>query len=282
MKTFLSIFLLFFSYSLDAQNCCRDFKSKANQGVTVIAHRGASGTAPENTLPAVRKAVEMNVDFVEIDIHLSKDGKVVVIHDATLDRTTNGSGNVNDFTLEELRKLNADFTFTEQDFNATIPTLEEVIEEIGNKAFLLLEIKKGKNEYYQGIEEKAIKVLQEKNYTDRVIMQTFYDEIIKNWRAIDKDMPVHKLMLGNIRPLPIYIDHKIRWGSPYRKIGKLENVTGMNVNVNFATTRNIKKMKAKGYSTYVWTVNHEESMKRLKDKKADGIITNFPEKLLGL
>jgi glycerophosphoryl diester phosphodiesterase len=278
----LSSIIILLQLNSVGQNCCRDFKNNTNQGVTVIAHRGASAAAPENTIEAVEKALEMNVDFVEIDIHLSKDNKVVVIHDATLDRTTNGTGAVADFTLEELRKLNASYLFDSVEFETQIPTLEEVIDAIGNKAFLLLEIKKGKKHYYEGIEKEALRILKEKNYTDRVIMQSFYDPIIKNWRALDQEIPVHKLMLGNIRWLPIYIDHKVRWGSPYHKISKLEKVSGININSNFAKQKTIDKIKRKGFSTYIWTVNSPEMMLKLRAKKVSGIITNYPDRLIGL
>ena len=107
-----------------------------------IAHRGASGTAPENTLPAIDSALAAGVDYIEIDVHLSLDGKVIVIHDATVDRTTNGTGKVQKLTAEYIQSLDAGSWFGEPFIGVKVPTLEEVIRHIDGKVKLLIEIKK--------------------------------------------------------------------------------------------------------------------------------------------
>ncbi len=130
-------------------------ESLKNSAFLVIAHRGASGYAPENTLASIRKGLDMGADMVEIDIHLSKDGEVVVIHDATLERTTDGTGKVQSKTLEELKKLNAGSWFGKEFSQEKIPTLKEVIDLMDGKALLLIELKNdSKNGMYEDLVEK--------------------------------------------------------------------------------------------------------------------------------
>ena len=116
-----------------------------------IAHRGASGYAPENTLAAFDKAVEMQADYIEIDVQLSKDDLPVVIHDDTLDRTTNGTGNISAYTLQELKSLDAGSWFDKKYAGEKIPSLNEVLEMYGEKINILIELKSP--ELYPGVEE---------------------------------------------------------------------------------------------------------------------------------
>ena len=121
----------------------------------IFAHRGASAYAPENTLPAFEKAVDIGADGVELDIHLSRDGRLVVIHDEMLDRTTNGHGFVKDFTLAELKKLDVSKTMTNSGFcNLRIPTLGEVYELLADTELLVNVEVKNSIFLYPGILEK--------------------------------------------------------------------------------------------------------------------------------
>ena len=113
----------------------------------IIAHRGASGSAPENTLSAFVKAVEAGADMIELDVHQTKDGVVVCIHDEDLSRTTSGNGKVNKFTFNELQSFDAGIKFNEKFKGEKIPSLEEVLEQI--KLPLLIEIKKGEGYYHE-------------------------------------------------------------------------------------------------------------------------------------
>ena len=151
--------------------------------VQVYAHRGASAYAPENTLPAFALAMEQGADGIELDIHLTKDGELVVIHDEKVDRTTNGTGLVKDYTLAELRGLCAD-NGMEGFSEARIPTLREVLALVrpGNMK-VNIEIKTGIL-WYDGIEEKALRLVQDMGMQDRVIWSSFNHYSIEKVRQL--------------------------------------------------------------------------------------------------
>lgn len=146
-----------------------------------IAHRGASGYAPENTLAAFDKAVEMQADYIEIDVQLSKDDLPVIIHDDTLDRTTNGTGNVSAYTLEELRSLDAGSWFDKKYAGEKIPSLNEVLEMYGEKINILIELKSP--ELYPGVEEKVAEALAKYKLdtSNNIVIQSFnHPSVIKS------------------------------------------------------------------------------------------------------
>ena len=133
----------------------------------IIAHRGASSLAPENTLAAVQKALDLKVDVVEIDVHRSSDGELVVLHDATLDRTTTGSGPVKQYSLEEVKSFDAGSWFSPSFVEERIPTLREVLEKTKDQATLLIELKGERTEV------RTVELVKELGMTDQVIIQSF-------------------------------------------------------------------------------------------------------------
>ena len=138
----------------------------------IFAHRGASGYAPENTLEAFRLAMEQGADGMELDVHLTKDGEVVVIHDETLDRTSNGHGNVRDYTLEELKKFSF-HNHMEKYQGVQIPTLKEALNLVKNSRMKVnIELKTGIY-WYEGIEEKTMDIVKTMGMEDRVIYSSF-------------------------------------------------------------------------------------------------------------
>ncbi|WP_207436160.1 glycerophosphodiester phosphodiesterase [Sabulibacter ruber] len=246
---------------------------KQARKVSVIAHRGASGIAPENTLPAIKKALETSADFIEIDVHQSKDGQVVVIHDPTVDRTTNGTGRVADLTLAELKKLDAGIKFDSSFTDVRIPTLAQVLRTVKGKKKLLIELKKGEEEYYQGLEENTIKVIRENRAQDWCVLQSFYDPVLERiWQA-DFVIPTHKLMVGKIPFLPIYIDHELKFGN----LDRYSEATAINIHRYFASKALIKKLHGQGFKTFIWTEDKPQNIQSLFDLGADGVMTNHPE-----
>lgn len=240
----------------------------------VIAHRGASGSAPENTLASINKAIEFGADMVEIDVHLSSDNEVIVIHDNTLDRTTTLKGNVKDHTLKEIKKADAGSWYGERWKNEPVPTLEEVLHTINGKVKLLIEIKDG-SDVYPGIEEKTIEVVKHHGAESWCILQSFSDAAVEKCLAAKTSMPVYKLVVGNVPGLPLYHDGKMHGGTAYNN----KQVAGINPNKRFARKRIVKKLHERGQQIYVWTVNDEKDMQKLLNWGVDGIITNYPEKL---
>jgi glycerophosphoryl diester phosphodiesterase len=246
--------------------------------VRVIAHRGASGQAPENTLAAFQKAIDLGANYVELDVHLSKDGEVIVIHDATLNRTTNGAGNVNAKTLAELQQLNASKIFADKYPDEKIPLLDEALKLTKGKAILLIEIKADTNgKPYAGIERKIFEIIKNNQAEAWCEIQSFYDFSVEGWLKLNSNIPVHKLLVGRLQPL--YVDHKVRWG---RVLNKNENATGINPYKAFAKRKFIRKIHSQNHISYVWTVNEEKDMNKILKRKPEGIITNYPDRLLKL
>jgi glycerophosphoryl diester phosphodiesterase len=163
----------------------------------VIAHRGFSGIAPENTIAAIKLAMERGVDMIEIDVHQSKDGVPVVIHDKTIDRTTNGTGRVAAHTYSQLNSFDAGSWFDTAYKEEHIPSLEEVLELIAGTCKLLIEIKHGSSIYGE-IEKKVIETVHLKNAQDWCILQSFEDEVLENLKNLNCPLETHKLITADV------------------------------------------------------------------------------------
>jgi glycerophosphoryl diester phosphodiesterase len=167
--------------------------------VETVAHRGGAGHAPENTMSAFHNAFEMKADYLELDVHVSKDGELVVIHDPTVDRTTNGTGYVKDLTLEELKNLDAGSSFAPEFAGEKIPTLSEVLDEFRGKIGILIEIKAPL--LYPDIEEKIADELIKRNMhkpkNEKIIVQGFYHPSVKEFHELLPEVPVGVLTQSN-------------------------------------------------------------------------------------
>lgn len=238
----------------------------------IIGHRGARGVAPENTLPAIRHGVEAGAQAIEIDLHASRDGHLVVIHDPTLDRTTDGTGPVEDRTLQELRALDAGHGFTPDGGDSfpfrgqgiRIPTLDEAMDAIGQLP-AILEVKSA------AAGRKLAEWLPGRPERERVIVGGFDAEAVRpageaaRWRcAYQTDLRGFVVWgkLGISRPLP---DDLTAAMVPVRK-GPLRIVTR-----GF-----VRRMHARGKGVFVWTVNRPEEMRGLFDLGVDGLISDYP------
>lgn len=249
-------------------------RNSPNTKIAIIAHRGASGSAPENTIAAIQLALKMEADMIEIDVHLSKDGIPVIIHDETLNRTTNGKGEVKNFNVEDLKKLDAGKWFSDKYIGEKIPTLEEVITLIKGKCILLIEIKHGSS-IYPNIEKTVLEIIHDKKAEKECIIQSFECEVLDNLRKLNCPVEIQKLVTGNVPFLPLHIDSKLKFGSIYQ----YQKVSAINPNFKFVNTNAVNKIHASGKKIFTWTVNEEQEMKRMIEYGVDGIITNFPEKL---
>ncbi|RNI32542.1 glycerophosphodiester phosphodiesterase [Rufibacter immobilis] len=241
--------------------------------VSLVAHRGASGLAPENTLAAVKKALETTADYIEVDVHQSKDGQVVVIHDPTVDRTTNGTGRVADLTLAELKKLDAGAKHDSSFAGERIPTLAQVLRAVKGKKKLLIELKKGEDNYYQGLEENTLRLIREHRAEEWCVLQSFHDPILERIWQTDFVISTHKLMVGKIPLLPIYIDHELKFGN----FERYSEATAINIHRYFASKALIKSLHNQGFKTFIWTEDSPKNIKKLFELGADGVMTNHPE-----
>jgi len=234
----------------------------------VFAHRGYSGKYPENTLLAFEKAVELKSDGIELDIHLSKDGKLVVIHDEKLIRTTGKPGKVSDYTLKELKAINAGKTKNDKYGFTPIVDFQEYCDYISDKDIVTnIEIKTN-NTYYSGIEEAALAMLKKYNLYDKVMFSSF------NW-----------LSIARIRTLAPSVETGLLQGgtSLLGNIGPLAALFGINYfhpDGKLLTEDLVKNCRKNNIGLNVWTVNDLEMLAKLKQWKVNSVITNEPELML--
>lgn len=228
-----------------------------------IAHRGASGVAPENTISAFKRAIELGADMIECDIHQTKDGEIVVIHDKNLARTTNGRGLVEDYTLHELKKLDAGSWFSPEFAGEKIPTLEETLELIKGKVGINIEIKKGRK-YYPDIEEKIVELLEKYDIGKPCIITSFHSKYLKKIKKLNPYIAIGKLVVFSMLNPKENIVLDVNAVHPYwLMVSKL-----------FVDAAHKDHLRVN-----VWTVNNTMIMKRLIKIGVDGIITNYPERL---
>lgn len=244
--------------------------SDDGDGFVVIAHRGASAYHPENTMAAFRAAYEMEAEMIELDITLSKDGIPVVIHDETLDRTTDGTGNVSDYTLEELKALDAGSWFDEEHRGEPIPTLEEVLQFAQGKIALNIEIKSEAvtDQRSGGIEEKAWELVKKYGMEDYVLFSSF------NYRAIRhlKDSNV------DISAALLYEKSQTEGKSPSQLVVDYE-ADAFNCSYRQFSRKWAKEAESEGFSVFVYTVNSERRMRKMIERGASGIFSDKPDVL---
>ena len=233
-----------------------------------IAHRGASAYAPGNTLAAFRLALEMDADGFELDVRLSADGHLVVIHDDTVDRITDGSGPVRQKTLAELKALDTGIKFDTRFAGERIPTLQEVFDLLGGtRAFVSVEIKTDSPKG-DGLEEKLVALIHHYSLGERLLISSFNPFALWRMRRLAPDLPLALLYAENLR---VYL--RDRW------FAFLSRPEALNPSLRMATQEHVRWAKSKGYGLYVWTVDEEPEMRRLIALGVDGIITNKPDLL---
>lgn len=236
----------------------------------IFGHRGACAFAPENTIASFALAAEQNADAVELDAKLSKDGVVVVIHDQTVDRTTDGLGKVNTLNLTDLKKLDAGSKFKARYSGEKIPTLAEVFESVGSKLFINVELTNyGSPE--DALVEKVAELVLAHKMQSRVLFSSFLPKNLVLARRLLPEVPVALLCLPGLGGVfsRSFLYHKT---SPAIVHPYLSDV-----HANF-----VKKQHEKGRRVHVWTVNAEADLKRMYAAGVDGIFTDDPGKAFSL
>lgn len=232
------------------------------RGMISIAHRGASNFAPENTLAAFLKAQELGADYLECDVHLSKDGELIIIHDDKVDRTTNGTGYVKDFTLAELKELDAGSKFHPSFAGEKIITLNELLEEFYGEIGLLIEIKKPTS--YPGIEEKVVELLSEYKALSGIIVQSFDIESMRKMNEMLPELEVAILMKRSIQKLST---EKVKDYTSF--------ATYINFNVAYANKRVVNQIHNYGGKVLVWSTKDQVRIDKAFQYNVDGIITDY-------
>ena len=238
-----------------------------NEDMKVFAHRGFSGLYPENTMLAFRKAIEAGADGIELDIHCSSDGRLVIIHDENLVRTTGRNVLVSDLTLKELTSIRASGT-KDDAFDATIPSFEEFCDFASRHDFITNVEIKTNSTWYQDIEKKAVEMIRAFGLDDRIIFSSF------NWLSVMR-----------AKQLAPHIGCGLLYDSPHHKVAAEAKEAGLQyLHPDFALLDDnaVAECNENGIGLNVWTVNTEEQVRKLKAWNANAVISNYPDMCLRL
>ena len=233
----------------------------------VFAHRGASAYAPENTLAAFRLAHDMGADGVELDVQLTKDGEVVVIHDETLDRTTDGTGWVKDHTLTQIKELNASGGNAAYP-HERIPTLDEVFDVLADSPLAInIEIKDSLIPY-PGIAERVLEMVDQRNWEYRITLSSFNHMTLAHIRQIGS-LAYTGVLFADVLYEPWNYAHQL-WATA--------------LHPHFRYVDAVPSVVAEAHNSLLeinaWTVNELDDIDRMLSRGVDGIITNYPDRAL--
>lgn len=233
------------------------------KGPLIVAHRGASGLAPENTMASFELAELLGADYIELDVRLSKDGELVVIHDAKLDRTTNVSGFVHHYALKELQRMDAGSFYDPGYSNETISTLGEVLDRFGGRIGILIETK---DPYlYPGLEQKLAEELKRHGRLEGLMLQSFDFDSTRRMHELMPDIPIAVLINKDKHPLSDETLDELASYAAY-----------INYNFELIDKKLIAKIHARDRKVMAWTVRSEQDERRMKRLGVDGIITDYP------
>ena len=222
------------------------------QRVLRIGHRGAAGHAPENTLAAIQKGITLGVDLVEIDVRRTKDGVLVVLHDETVNRTTNGKGRVDRLCLQDIEQLNAGN-------GEHIPTLEEVLKVAAGKTGLMLELK------IRGAAQQTVEAVHEAGVRDSVIYASFLHDELKHVRTVDPEASLMVLFGGLSRAS---VARAIKYGPSH-----------VGLRHDKATRPLVDSFHRAGLLVFVYTADAPSDIQHALSLDVDGVISNFPERI---
>ena len=253
MKLLLTIFLFMM------------FANSAHSQTQIIAHRGFSSQAPENTLAAFQKAIDLGVPYLELDVHQTADNVIVVIHDESVDRTSSNAqkGKVSDMTYQELQKVRVGYTerFDTAFADEKIPSLKEVLLLAKGKIKVCIEIK------VYGIEQEVVDIIRETEMSQDVVVFSFYYPVLAKFKSLQPDV---KTLFLISKANEDTADYAQIIGCMAIGVGKETEITPEFVN-------NVHKS---GLQLWQWTIDDPETMQKLIDLKVDGIITNKPDLLV--
>ncbi|HEY4599700.1 MAG TPA: glycerophosphodiester phosphodiesterase [Cerasibacillus sp.] len=246
-----------------------------------IAHRGGSGYAPEHTLFAYEIGEKLNGDYIEIDLQMTKDGHLVAMHDSDVSRTTNGVGEVKDYTLKELKQLDAGSWFNQHNpdyfdtefIGATVPTLEEIFDTFGQKANYYIETKTP--EMYPEMVDSLIETLKKYGFTGpnlpegKIIIQSFSDKSLLDVHKLAPNLPLIQLL--KVDETSSLTENELKHIQSY--------ATGIGINYKALTKELVDEAFQNGLLIHPYTVNRKKDMERLLKWGVDGMFTDYPDLL---
>ncbi|MEE9120122.1 MAG: glycerophosphodiester phosphodiesterase [Syntrophobacteria bacterium] len=248
----------------------------------VMAHRGGAGLWPENTMYGFERAVDLGADVLETEIQSTADNILVLMHDSTVDRTTNGSGPISAFTLEKLKTLDAGYnwtadggqTFPFRGSGITVPTLEEVFTALPTVR-INIDIKQEKS----SLLESLCKTIRTFDMVDRVMVASFSSKVLKAFR---RDCPEVTTSAGTGEVALFFVMNLVFLGAVYRPACQAFQVPEYSSGLRVLTKRFVKTAHGLNLAVHVWTINETTDMQRLLELGVDGIITDYPDRLISL
>lgn len=244
-------------------NMNMNMNTNTNERLMVIAHRGAAGEAPENTLAAFALGLEQGCTGIELDIHLSKDGEIIVCHDATIDRTTDRAGAIREQTVEELKRADAGRWFDERFAGERLPLLEEVFDLVPADVRINVEIKAGTNDLVPAL----VGLLRRKSRVESVFVSSFDFDVLERVAELEPEAKVGLL-------------YNIRLSKHYRMADLLDcPVYSLHPHWSRMDRQKVREATERGLRVYPWTVNKEEDMRKMIECGVSGIITDYPGRL---
>ena len=249
----------------------------------VMAHRGGAGLWPENTMHAFKRAVELGVDVLETEVHCTADGVLVVSHDSTVDRTTNGSGPIRAFTSEELKTLDAGYNWTSdggQTFpfrgsGITVPTLEELFTDLPSNVRINIDMKQVK----PSLVGPLCETLRAFEAVDRVLVASFNSKALKAFRRV---CPEVTTSAGRGELALFFVMNLVFLGATYRPSCQVFQVPEYSSGIQVLTKRFVDTAHALHLEVHAWTINEVSDMTRMLALGVDGIITDYPDRLISL
>ncbi|UCE85553.1 MAG: glycerophosphodiester phosphodiesterase [Deltaproteobacteria bacterium] len=227
----------------------------------VIAHRGASAERPENTPSAYALAVEQRADMIEIDLHRTRDGEIVITHDAELE-ALGGRGEISKASLAEVRALDAGD-------GQRVPTLAEVLDGYGARIAFNLEIKRANGALYEGLEAQALEAVRARGLLPRTLFSSFYDPVLERLRGLAEDARIGLLISRRF---------------PHECVARARalGAQALHPEAEVATPELIEAAHEAGLAVYVFTVDDPDAMRRFLELGVDGLFTNYPARLRAL
>ena len=241
-----------------------------------VSHRGASGYAPEHTITSYQMGEKMHGSYIEIDLQMTKDGQLIAMHDETVDRTTNGTGSVKDYTLKEIKGLDAGSWFNEkypqyanpEYVGLQVPTLEEVFQKFGKNASYYIETKSPN--IYPGMEKELLRLVDKYDINKKTLLvQSFSADSLKIMHELDSSVNLVRLI--SYKSNAVITDEEIAEIKEY--------AMGVGPNHTYLNEEYIQKVVNSGLEIHPYTVNDKERMKQLIDWGVTGMFTNFPDRL---
>lgn len=223
----------------------------------VMAHRGASTEAPENTMAAFQKAIDDMADYIELDVQLTNNGEVIVMHDSNAYRTTGVDANIVNMTYKEVKTLDAGSWFSDEYVGENVPSLKEVLELTQGKIKLNIELKPADNG--TALAKNTVRLIEKYNMVNDCVITSFSESVLKAVKTYNQEIKVGYIL-----------------SAAYGDFYDMKNVDFFSVNAAFLSKRTIDAIHNSGKRVYAWTVNNKESIKNLTNKGVDGIITDNP------